>query len=399
MLKFYHKKLKNDLTLFVIKTKKLSSLDITLYVKTGSIYENKNNNGISHLLEHLLFLKTKQPRLNLVALDIYPYTRKDFTYFEITTHKDLLNVGLSTLFSVITFPDFTKKNFSIIKNVVKEELVEFYENPYDVLNQKIDAYLYKNNSLALNIGGNEKSIDNISISGLEDWYNNYYHPNNMLLTLVGNININETVKKINNILRLNSLPENKNIDKNTNKIIYPATTSKPIHLKNNISFQQTYLAFVFPTSGIDSQNYINFVLLGDILNKKIRQTFENSGLFYDIQLYYHQYLNTGEFRIITACKKNNVDIIYKKIDSFIKNNKISISSFEKIKKYIEYQFILKENHVDELSSLSLYLLKNNPKLITLEDEIKTIKNIKFNEINQIKIKFFNKKNSYFFIMN
>ncbi len=399
MLKFYHKKLKNNLTLFVVKTKKLSSLDITLYIKTGSIYENKNNNGISHLLEHLLFLKTKKPRLNLTALDIYPYTRKDFTYFEITTHKNLLNVGLSALFSVIASPNFTIKNIATIKNIVKEELAEFYENPYDVLDQEIDAYLYKNNSLALNIGGNEKNIDNIAISDLKDWYNKYYQPNNMILTLTGDININKAVKKINNILRLNSLPENKNINKNTNKIIYPVTTSRPIHLKNNINFQQTYLAFVFPISGIDSQNYINFVLLGEILNKKIRQTFENSGLFYDIQLYYHQYLNAGEFRIITACKKNNVDIIFKKINSFVKNNKISISSFEKIKKYIEYQFKLKEDNVDELSSLSLYLLKNNPKLVTLEEEIKTIKNIKFNKINQIKSKFFNKKNSYFFIMN
>jgi len=170
-LQFYCKKLENNLTLFVIKTKKLSSLDITLYIKTGSFYEDKNNNGISHLLEHLLFLKTKQSKLNLTALDISPYTKKDFTYFEITTHKNLIKDGLSSLFSVVASPDFTKKNLEIVKKITKEELVEFYEDPYDVLNQEVDSYLYKNNSLGLSIGGSGKSIDNISTSDLKNWYN------------------------------------------------------------------------------------------------------------------------------------------------------------------------------------------------------------------------------------
>ena len=394
MLKFYHKKLKNNLSLLIIKTKKLSSLDITLYIKTGSVYENKNNNGISHLLEHLLFLKTKQSKLNPIALDIYPYTRKDFTYFEITTHKDLVNTALSNLFSIINSPNFTKENLKTVKNIAKEELIEFNENPYDVLNQKIDAYLYQDNSLSFNVGGDEKSIDSITFYDLKEWYNNYYQPSNMLLTLVGDVNINEVVKKINNNSGFSNLAENKKID----KIIYPAT-SKPIYLKNNLNSQQTYLAFVFPTSSLDNSDYIRFILLSEILNKKLRQSFENSGLLYDISLYYQPYSNAGEFRIITACKKSNVKIILEKFDSFVDNLKISSSSFEAIKNYIKYQFILKEDNVDELSSLSLYLLKHKPKLITLENEIETIKNTKFSEINKIKRKVFNKKNSYYFIMN
>jgi predicted Zn-dependent peptidase len=398
MLQFYCKKLENNLTLFVIKTKKLSSLDITLYIKTGSAYEDKNNNGISHLLEHLLFLKTKQSKLSPTALDIYPYTKKDFTYFEITTHKDLIKNGLSSLFSVVASPDFTKENLEIVKKITKEELVEFYEDPYDVLSQEVDSYLYKNNSLGLSIGGSGKSIDNISTSDLKNWYIEQYNPSNMILTLVGDINISETVKKINEILKSNELPEDKKNNRKNNTITYPTTTSKPVYFKNT-NFQNTHLAFVFPVGGVDSKDYFKFILLTEILNKKIRQDFENSGLFYDIDLYYHQYLNTGEIRIITACSKKNKDKVLKEINSFVENIKISNSLFEKIKNHTEYEFLLKEDNVDELSSLSLYLLKSKPKLIRLEDEINKLKKVKFSEIKETKKKYFNKKNSYYFVMN
>lgn len=399
MLKYYHKKLRNNLTVFIIKTKKLSSLDLTLYIKTGSVYEDEKNNGISHLLEHLLFLKTKQLELDPVGLDIYPYTRKDFTYFEITTHKDLINKALLSLFSVVVFPKFTENNLKIIKNIVTEEITEFYDNPYDVLNQKIDQFLYQKNSLAFNIGGNKERIKNISTANLKEWYDNFYVPSNMILTLVGDINISKTIKQIDNIFNFNNSPDKTNKNKKNGKIVYPPTISKPIKLKNNINSKQTYLAFVFPVPSINDSKYIHFILLAEILNKKIRQKLENSGLFYDIQLDFNQHLNVGEFRIITSCNKNNIDEIIKRINDFINDIKISNSFFEETKKYIKYQFLLKEDNVDELSSLSLYLLNNKPKLTTLKDEIDRIDSIKFNEINTLKKKYLKKENSYYFLMN
>ena len=398
MANFYLKKLKNNLTVFIINTQKLSSLDITLYVKTGSIYENKKNNGISHLLEHLLFLKTKNIGLHPVALEIYPYTRKDFTYFEITTHKKLISDALSALYPIVLSPDFTEKNLKIIKKITAEEIMEFYDNPDNILNQKIDQFLYRKNSLAFNAAGDENNIKNITITDLKEWYKTYYTADNMILTLVGDINISKTIKQINNIFQFNNLPKSpKRINKNE-KVAYPDVVQKPIKLKS-AGFQQAYLAFVFPVSGINDKKYIHYVLLAEILNKKIRQNLENSGLFYDIQLHYYHYLNAGEFRVISSCKKNNINKIIKKFNTLINTIEISNSFFLDVKKYVKYQFLLKEDSVDELSSLSLYLLNNKSALITLKDEIDKINSIKFNEINKIKKTYFNKKNSYYFVMD
>jgi len=400
MLKYYIKKLKNGLTVFIINTKKLSSLDITLYVRVGSIYENKENNGISHLLEHLLFLKTKQLKSSQVGLDIYPYTQKDFTYFEITTHKDLAGEALSAVSSAVLLPEFTRNNLKIIKKIVLEEIMEYCDNPYEVFNQKIDQYLYKNSSLALDVAGSKEKIRVITADDLKNWYEKYYIPENMILTLAGDINVNATIKQINKLFHFNNF-KSKAIDYPENisgKIIYPKVLAKPIKFINH-NFQQAYLTFVFPASGINDSKYIYNVLLAELLNRKMRQKLENSGLFYNIELDYRQYLNTGEFRIITACNKKNINKAAKELITFVNNVKISEHFFKDIKNYIRYQFMLKEDSVDELSSLSLYLLAGRFKLITIEDETKKIKNISYEEMFKIKEKIFNKNYYYFFIMN
>ncbi len=399
MLKYYFKNLKNNLSLFVVKTKKLSSLDVTLYVKTGSAYEGLNNNGISHLLEHLLFLKTKDFKKDPSALNIYPFSQKDFTLYEMTTHKDLLNPSLSSLFSVIDQPKFSQKNLKLVKDIVKEELLELQQYPEDLFNQYIDSFLYKNTNLSLNIGGSTESLEKIKLDQLKKWYRSYYQEKNMILTLVGDVNIDQTMRKINSLLKNNSKyfsnEENNLADF---KINYPKNTKKLIKLKNNINLNKSHLAFVFPTAGINHKNYLDFVLLAEILKNEIRQEFENSGLLYDISFYYHNYLKTGEYRVITSCQKKNVNLIIKKFNNFLANYKMSSSYFDKIKKYLKYQFLLKEDNVDELSSLSLYLLNNQRNLITLEDEVKHLEAIGFSEINKLKKKYFNKDNSYYFLM-
>jgi predicted Zn-dependent peptidase len=140
-------------------------------------------------------------------------------------------------------------------------------------------------------------------------------------------------------------------------------------------------------------------LLAEILNRKIRQAFENSGLLYDVELSYQNYLNSGEFRIMTTCQKKNANKLFQELDSFIENIKISSSFFEEVKKHLKYQFLMKEDRVEEMSSLSLYLLDNKSEVTIIEEEVRRLERIEFDEIKKIQKKHFNKKNAYYFSMN
>ena len=53
-------KLKNGMKYIINNNKIFSSCSIYIYVRVGSIHEDNNNSGISHLLEHMLFKGTKK---------------------------------------------------------------------------------------------------------------------------------------------------------------------------------------------------------------------------------------------------------------------------------------------------------------------------------------------------
>jgi len=395
MVKYHLIKLKNNLTVFLIQTKKLSSLDLTLYIKAGSTYETKANSGISHLLEHLLFLRTREPEFYPLGLDIYPFTRKDFTYFEVNMHKYYLKEILRILSSVIIYPEFNKDSLERIKKIVAEELVEFYSDPYNVLNQKIDEYLYKNNSLSLSIGGTKESIDKLGIGDLETWYSEFYIPERMILTVVGDIRIDQTVKMINEFFVFKNTG-----DKHRNIVQKPDYCQIPrgfIKVRGN-NLQQSYLSFVFPMAGISSPKYINHLLLSEIINRKLRLGMRNSEFFYDMDFDCHTYLTAGELRIIIGCNKNNIDKIRKEFDKQLQRIEITERFFNKIKEYFKLQFSLKEDNTADLSSLTLYLLNDMSQLLTIDDEVKKIQNIKLNKLRRAQKKIFNKR-YYCFLMS
>ena len=74
---------------------------IDTWVKTGSINEDKSNNGVSHFLEHLLFKGTqKHPTgeidriMESTGAEFNAATSKDYTYFYLTTSSKYLNLAL-----------------------------------------------------------------------------------------------------------------------------------------------------------------------------------------------------------------------------------------------------------------------------------------------------------------
>jgi predicted Zn-dependent peptidase len=400
MPKYFLKNFKNDLKLFIIKTDKLSSIDITLYIKVGSTQENAKNNGISHLLEHVLYANTKNQEAFPNEIDIYPYTNKEFTYFETTAHKNLLEKTLLGLNYVVSSPDFEKNDLKIIKKEIILENEEYNSDSdsFVYFNQKIDESLYAKNTLALSIGGNKNSLKNISLEDLKKWYKKYYTSDNMILTIVGNVDIKKNSKLVNNIF--NNTTFKKIAPKKTDKIkkVSYKKNSTIIKIKSN-SQKRIYLASVFPIGGINDQSYFKKIILAEILSRKLRKKQKNNLLFREIELNFIHYFNTGEIRIINSYLKNSSKKYFLQIKDFLDSFKIEKDFFEDVKKYMINQFLLKNDKIDELSSLSLYLLSNKLKCLKLEDEIAELKKTNFNDIKKLKNNFITNDNCFNFEMN
>ncbi len=185
--------LANGLTVVTVEMPHIHTIEVAMFVRAGLRFENKNNNGISHFLEHMMFRgNRKYPdsiSLNLefekIGRDLRASTLSEYTYYGFSPHYDQLERGMELFAEFFTNPTFPK--IELEREIILEECLEDLnaegEN-VDINNVACDL-MYPGNPLALPTIGTEQSIQSINAAMLRDYFEQYYCPSNMVLVGAG----------------------------------------------------------------------------------------------------------------------------------------------------------------------------------------------------------------------
>jgi Predicted Zn-dependent peptidases len=107
-----------------------------MWVKTGSADEKKNEEGISHFIEHLVFKGTRKYGVGEIAStvegsggELNAYTSFDQTVFYVTISKQFSDVALDVISEMMGFPTFDPKEIDNEREVVIEEIKRGQDSP------------------------------------------------------------------------------------------------------------------------------------------------------------------------------------------------------------------------------------------------------------------------------
>jgi predicted Zn-dependent peptidase len=188
--------LKNGLRIITVPQKNYQAVTVLVLVGTGSKYEKKETNGISHFLEHMYFKGTnRRPKPIDVAepLDkiggIYnAFTSQEFTgYFAKVeaSHFELALDWVSDIFLNSTLPE---KEIEKEKKVIVEEINMIYDHPMAYIGVLWTKLLYGDQPAGWNIAGTKESVLSLSRQKLADYRKKQYAASNTILCLSGSIN-------------------------------------------------------------------------------------------------------------------------------------------------------------------------------------------------------------------
>ena len=194
----------SGLTIDIVKKPGKNRKTAMLAAKFGSInrefeYNGKFitiPNGTAHFLEHKLF-----EGKNGNAFDFYAktgakanaYTSNDKTaYYFICT--DRFEENLSILLSFVSNPYLTDKNVEKEKGIIGQEIKMYDDEPswqgyFGLIN-----CLYGTHPVKYDIAGTVEDIAPITVDTLMSCYNTFYHPSNMVLAVVGDVDEKEVLK-------------------------------------------------------------------------------------------------------------------------------------------------------------------------------------------------------------
>lgn len=169
------------------------SATFMVWYKAGSINEVQGKTGLSHFLEHMSFKRTELfdygqiiSEINRNGGNYNAYTSRDFTcYYEtFTTSKlELAMIIESQRMNKIILEEADIKTEV---GIILSELEKGLDNPYAELENAVRLAAYKKHPYRNPIIGIADDVKNISVGDLQNYYKNFYKPNNATIVLVGN---------------------------------------------------------------------------------------------------------------------------------------------------------------------------------------------------------------------
>lgn len=195
--------LDNGLQVVVIPNHKAPIVKQIVLYKAGRIDEPQGKGGIAHLLEHLMFRgthKLKDGEFNRLIEqnggESNAGTGHDYTYYHQFLSLDRLELAMYLEADRMTGLSFDEKTFAKEREVVYQERQERLNNsPAQDFWEQVNELFWQGDLHGKPIGGTAEEIKNITKQDILDFYQKFYTPNNAVLILSGDIDI-ETARNL-----------------------------------------------------------------------------------------------------------------------------------------------------------------------------------------------------------
>lgn len=157
-----------------------------------------SQNGIAHLVEHMLFKGTeKRSALDIVreienvGAHINAYTGRELTAYTVYALKSDVKLALDILSDMIRNSTFAENELKMEQNVITQEIGMVADTPDDIIHDDAFETAYPDQAFGRPVLGTEKVIKALTPDDLRAYTLQHYHPSNAVISVSGNIDEHE----------------------------------------------------------------------------------------------------------------------------------------------------------------------------------------------------------------
>ncbi len=214
-MKVKHWSLANGATCVVADIEESTLTCIDFWCKGGSLYEMKDEEGMAHFLEHMIFKGSKNLKEGEFDLKIESLggssnaaTGLDDVHYHVLVPPEKIEEGLTLILELLLFPKIEQDAFEMEKEVVLEEIAQNIDQPDEIIYMKLLNKCLTPHRYSKPILGDKKSVKNINPKQMKLFHKNHYVGKNCTLCIAGNL-----PSEIHSIINNSKLKELKTISK------------------------------------------------------------------------------------------------------------------------------------------------------------------------------------------
>lgn len=395
-------KLDDGQTVIIKQVKNNPIVTIDTWVKTGSINENDQNNGVSHFLEHLFFKGTTLHApgdfdriLESKGAETNAATSKDFTHYYVTIPSKYFDMALDLHADMLLNPLIPRKELEKERKVVMEEIAKDSNNPTEKVVDNMNDMLYTTHPYKRKVIGTNDIIGKISREEILAYYNTHYGPQNMVTIIIGDVDPQHALAKVKEDFK--TAP--RKIVKNINKAEKPLAAKK---IKVDYQpVQSGYLMIGYRGASVFNNDTFALdvlaTILGDgrtsILYQAIK---EQKQLAFSISANNSTFREDGIFSIEANYTPEDADKLQKAIFEEIakvKKQGITPEQLNLAKSIIERDTYYSRESISNISSEIGYttILSDNPKYY--DEYLANIKKVTLSEVKAVANKYLDENRS------
>ena len=263
----------NGFTVILIENHGAPMIGSSVIVRVGSIHEDASNNGVSHMLEHLLFNGTATRTQEALYAEqaqfgIYnnAHTSQTYTNYIVLAERDHFQIAIDIQSDMLFNSVIPPGKFEKEKGIVLNEIAKEWATPRYWATEQFQRTFYRGTPYNLTVLGSPTSIRGMTRAQVLDYYQTYYVPNNMTAVIVGDFERDQMIALLRKYFGTQSpglLPANQNHSLDTT-VFGTQTTSQ-------MAVPSPYLTIGFLAPAINSPDYYPMSIFTHIAQRNAKR--------------------------------------------------------------------------------------------------------------------------------
>ncbi len=274
----------------------LASATVGVWVEAGARHEREDENGLSHLLEHMAFKGTERRDARRIAEEIErvggqlnAYTGRETTAYYARVLKEDVPLAADILADILFHSVFDEEELRRERDVVVQEIAQAHDTPDDIVFDHLQAACFPGQPLGRSILGPAERVQGFGAEDLRRYTACHYHSANMVLAAAGAVDHDALCEQAAELFPASGT---------TSAHVAEAGRYDPREHRDERPLEQAHVTLALPGVSYDDDDFhacqiLASVLGGGMSSRLFQEIREKRGLAYSVYAYATSYRDCG----------------------------------------------------------------------------------------------------------
>jgi predicted Zn-dependent peptidase len=329
------------------------SVSMGVWVNVGGRDESASENGLSHLIEHMIFKGTRKRTAFQIAkeFDAIGGHTNAFTSFENTCyHARVMDAHLETMVDILTDiflnSEFAEEEVAKERPVIFQEIGMVEDNPEEYIHVLAGSAYWGDNPLGRSILGTRENIPVFTSAKIKAFFNRFYQPSQIVVAVAGNVSHERIVALVGPAF--SAIKSGPGFPGRETPVGYPQIK---LHQRK---LEQVHICL--GTRGVsitDPKRYafslLNTIFGGNMSSRLFQKIREHHGLAYAVYSFISSYEDTGMFGVYAGVRPDKVretlGLIMEEVRT-LRKHPVAAAELNDAKNYTKGNLLLASESVD-----------------------------------------------------